>query len=220
MSDLESDNPSSDPALATCDSCGCSKYTDTPIPGGRVRRDCAKCNRFMGWAAWYGDQLENSTTADMPNTVTTTAAGTTNEDPTMNKNVILITTTTAPAVSASLVDQINAEHTRASLLRITLWITRWLAATSLAQAKVEAGHGHWEDWLGEKLPWLRRRQQEPTCGWPRAVSCSRQNVSTLTVLSLREAYRLIARPETDLDDSSTTGENGVADVVSGRSGWR
>jgi hypothetical protein len=41
--------------LTVCDRCGATEFTNTEIHEGRsLRRDCAKCNRFMGWPRWYG----------------------------------------------------------------------------------------------------------------------------------------------------------------------
>jgi hypothetical protein len=41
--------------LTTCDRCGSSDYLDFPVHGGlSLRRDCGRCNRFMGWPRWYG----------------------------------------------------------------------------------------------------------------------------------------------------------------------
>ena len=35
--------------------CGSSSYRDVAIHGGQsVRRDCAKCNRFVSFPVWYG----------------------------------------------------------------------------------------------------------------------------------------------------------------------
>jgi len=46
--------------LTVCDRCGSVNYTDVIIHDGRsLRRDCARCNRFMGWPRWY-DELFNS----------------------------------------------------------------------------------------------------------------------------------------------------------------
>lgn len=33
--------------------CGSTQYAELPIPGGRTRRDCRKCGRFVGWGRWY-----------------------------------------------------------------------------------------------------------------------------------------------------------------------
>jgi hypothetical protein len=35
--------------------CGSTKWRDVPIHGGRsIRRDCARCGRFLGFPLWYG----------------------------------------------------------------------------------------------------------------------------------------------------------------------
>lgn len=51
---LEKINPfASGTPLTTCDRCGASDYLDITIHGGRsTRRDCGRCNRFMGWPRW------------------------------------------------------------------------------------------------------------------------------------------------------------------------
>jgi hypothetical protein len=33
--------------------CGSTQYVDVAISGGRTRRDCRKCGRFLGWGRWY-----------------------------------------------------------------------------------------------------------------------------------------------------------------------
>jgi hypothetical protein len=33
--------------------CGCTEYVDVAISGGRSRRDCRKCGKFLGWGRWY-----------------------------------------------------------------------------------------------------------------------------------------------------------------------
>jgi hypothetical protein len=33
--------------------CGSTEYVDIAISGGRSRRDCRKCGRFLGWGKWY-----------------------------------------------------------------------------------------------------------------------------------------------------------------------
>lgn len=38
-----------------CHRCGATTWSDTPIHGGRsVRRDCARCGRFVDFPVWYG----------------------------------------------------------------------------------------------------------------------------------------------------------------------
>ncbi len=37
--------------------CGSTEYVDHPIHGGQsLRRDCARCGRFIGFPLWYGVQ--------------------------------------------------------------------------------------------------------------------------------------------------------------------
>ena len=44
-----------------CDSCESSTYIETPVhAGASLRRDCALCNRFLGWPVWYGRRLEDN----------------------------------------------------------------------------------------------------------------------------------------------------------------
>jgi hypothetical protein len=39
--------------------CGSTEYRDTPIHGGQsMRRDCARCFRFVEFAVWYGQSNE------------------------------------------------------------------------------------------------------------------------------------------------------------------
>ena len=39
----------------TCDRCGSTDHRDIPIHNGQsARRDCAQCNRFLGWPRWHG----------------------------------------------------------------------------------------------------------------------------------------------------------------------
>jgi len=35
--------------------CGSTEYADMPISGGRTRRDCRRCGRFLGFGRWYDD---------------------------------------------------------------------------------------------------------------------------------------------------------------------
>ena len=38
-----------------CDRCRSTEYRDVSIHGGRsVRRDCARCGRFLDFPVWYG----------------------------------------------------------------------------------------------------------------------------------------------------------------------
>ena len=42
-----------------CHRCGSSKYVDVSIHGGRsVRRDCARCGRFVTFPKWYGTKTD------------------------------------------------------------------------------------------------------------------------------------------------------------------
>ena len=42
----------------TCDRCGSVKSVDVSIHDGiSVRRDCAKCGRFMAFPVWYGESF-------------------------------------------------------------------------------------------------------------------------------------------------------------------
>ena len=44
--------------LSQCDRCGSSGFRDVPIHDGQsVRRDCARCHRFLGWPVWYGNTI-------------------------------------------------------------------------------------------------------------------------------------------------------------------
>jgi len=63
---LEADKYRTEPAVASapearrlCPRCGAKQSRDVPIHGGRsVRRDCAKCQRFLEFPVWYsGDAL-------------------------------------------------------------------------------------------------------------------------------------------------------------------
>lgn len=41
--------------LTACDKCGSTEFVDVPIHDGQsIRRDCAKCSRFLGFPMWYG----------------------------------------------------------------------------------------------------------------------------------------------------------------------
>jgi hypothetical protein len=41
--------------LDHCDRCGSRSVCDVSIHDGQsVRRDCARCHRFIGWMKWYG----------------------------------------------------------------------------------------------------------------------------------------------------------------------
>ncbi|OHB77742.1 MAG: hypothetical protein A2W31_03425 [Planctomycetes bacterium RBG_16_64_10] len=43
-----------------CDRCRSTEYRDVSIHGGRsVRRDCAKCGRFLDFPVWYGVNRES-----------------------------------------------------------------------------------------------------------------------------------------------------------------
>lgn len=44
------------PSTAVC-RCGSTKWRDVPIHGGKsIRRDCARCDRFISFPVWYGKQ--------------------------------------------------------------------------------------------------------------------------------------------------------------------
>lgn len=44
-----------DSTTAYCPRCQSNHYIDVPIHNGQsTRRDCAKCNRFLGWPLWQG----------------------------------------------------------------------------------------------------------------------------------------------------------------------
>lgn len=53
-------NPLADPRpLASCDRCGCPGYTDQAIHGGQSTiRTCNRCERFLGFPRWKGEQLQ------------------------------------------------------------------------------------------------------------------------------------------------------------------
>lgn len=45
-----------------CPRCGYREYRDVPIHGGRsIRRDCARCERFLCFPVWYGQPAETET---------------------------------------------------------------------------------------------------------------------------------------------------------------
>jgi hypothetical protein len=49
--------PAAKPAPGTCDRCGSDQHKDFPIHGGQsIRRDCAKCGRFISWPNWNPPQ--------------------------------------------------------------------------------------------------------------------------------------------------------------------
>jgi hypothetical protein len=51
--------PRSQYSKTGCRYCGSSDYRDTPIHYGEsTRRDCAHCDRYIGFVRWYGKQLE------------------------------------------------------------------------------------------------------------------------------------------------------------------
>lgn len=52
-------NPLADPRpLTSCDKCGCPGYTDQAIHGGQSTiRTCNRCERFLGFPRWKGEQL-------------------------------------------------------------------------------------------------------------------------------------------------------------------
>lgn len=44
---------------APCPRCGATKRREVPIHGGKsVRRDCAKCGRFLCFPVWYGKKMD------------------------------------------------------------------------------------------------------------------------------------------------------------------
>ena len=44
------------PAAQSVCRCGSTAYLDSPIHGGQsIRRDCARCDRFIGFPIWYGN---------------------------------------------------------------------------------------------------------------------------------------------------------------------
>ncbi|HUY88705.1 MAG TPA: hypothetical protein VMV10_08220 [Pirellulales bacterium] len=48
------ENPPAERAAAVC-RCGATTWRDVPIHGGRsIRRDCARCGRFIDFPIWYG----------------------------------------------------------------------------------------------------------------------------------------------------------------------
>ena len=53
-------NPAADPRPhLTCDRCEATDYRETPIHDGQsLRRDCARCHRFLGWPCWYGQSFK------------------------------------------------------------------------------------------------------------------------------------------------------------------
>ena len=53
-------NPLADSRPRTkCDRCVSTSYLDKPIHGGQsVRRDCARCQRILGFTIWYGKPTE------------------------------------------------------------------------------------------------------------------------------------------------------------------
>ena len=55
----EHDRAANPHPLTVCDSCGSEAYRDVDIHGNySLRRECAKCGRFMGWPKWKGLNLE------------------------------------------------------------------------------------------------------------------------------------------------------------------
>lgn len=36
--------------------CGSTEYVDVAISGGRTRRDCRECGKFLGWGKWYEEE--------------------------------------------------------------------------------------------------------------------------------------------------------------------
>jgi hypothetical protein len=52
--------PWAKPTPGTCDRCGSDQHKDFPIHGGQsIRRDCAKCGRFISWPNWNPPQEPN-----------------------------------------------------------------------------------------------------------------------------------------------------------------
>ena len=51
-------NPAADPRpLVICDVCGSAKFADRAIHNGQSTvRECTRCNRFMGFPVWYGEE--------------------------------------------------------------------------------------------------------------------------------------------------------------------
>ena len=39
--------------------CGSTEYVDVAISGGRTRRDCRECGKFLGWGQWYEPEAAN-----------------------------------------------------------------------------------------------------------------------------------------------------------------
>ena len=65
---LGEEPPADEPNAARCPRCRYAAYVDVPIHDGRsVRRDCARCGRFLAFPVWYGKPMqdcEQSTGAD------------------------------------------------------------------------------------------------------------------------------------------------------------
>jgi hypothetical protein len=97
-----------DPLHETCDRCGSTDYVDTPIHAGNsLRRDCARCGRFVGWPVWNVSEGENATYSTPGGTkvaaaLTPTPTAKINSSPITKEttmNVISITTEPDPANS-------------------------------------------------------------------------------------------------------------------------
>jgi len=43
--------------LGCCARCGAGEFRDVPIHEGRsIRRECARCGRFVGFPVWHGKE--------------------------------------------------------------------------------------------------------------------------------------------------------------------
>lgn len=52
-----------------CERCGSMEYIETPIHEGKsIRRDCAKCDRFMGFPVWKGIRKRTNNDKKEPQT--------------------------------------------------------------------------------------------------------------------------------------------------------
>lgn len=55
--EVEANDPPADPSACVC---GCKAWRDVPIHGGKsIRRDCAKCRRFISFPVWHGKAEES-----------------------------------------------------------------------------------------------------------------------------------------------------------------
>jgi hypothetical protein len=165
MDGLKNQNPGDRQVLTDCDSCGSKAFRDVAIHSGRsTRRDCAKCNRTMGFPVWHPDELENSSTSgitktdtttikDMTNTTTTTTmtSDITTADAETTADLTSLSKATKPAISPALITEINIEH-EACLTAANDTLSHALRCGELLlQAKSATPHGEWEAWVAKNF---------------------------------------------------------------------